>query len=105
MGCSNPHPHGQVWSLSVVPSLPAKEIQNMHTYALSHEASPGCPKGVNGRPCLLCEYAHFEVGVSQEEGRVVFKNEHWVALVPWWAIWPFEVLREWQDLTCMTCHH
>lgn len=42
---------------------------------------------------MLCEYVHFEVGVESESGRVVTKNEHWVALVPWWAVWPFEILR------------
>lgn len=40
---------------------------------------------------MLCEYAHVEVKTA-EEGRVVMKNEHWVALVPWWATWPFELL-------------
>jgi len=47
-----------------------------------------------GRPCLLCEYAHAEVNFSQGNSRVILKNEYWVALVPWWAIWPFEILRE-----------
>ena len=92
MGCSNPHPHGQVWSLSVVPTLPANELANMKKYAHSNPTPSGAPKGPNGCPCLLCEYAHFEVSVPPEQSRVVFKNVHWVALVPWWAIWPFEVL-------------
>lgn len=92
MGCSNPHPHGQVWSLSVVPTLPAKELASLQNFALSNAATSGAPTGPNGRPCLLCEYAHFEVAVAHEEGRVIFKNDHWVALVPWWAIWPFEIL-------------
>ncbi|KIP03669.1 hypothetical protein PHLGIDRAFT_31700 [Phlebiopsis gigantea 11061_1 CR5-6] len=94
MGCSNPHPHGQVWSLSVVPTLPAKELENMRSYALANAGggSPDAPKAPGGRCCLLCEYAHFEVGVAHDEGRVVYKNEHWVALVPWWATWPFEIL-------------
>jgi UDPglucose--hexose-1-phosphate uridylyltransferase len=92
MGCSNPHPHGQVWSLSVVPTLPATELANMKKYAHSNVAHSDAPRGPNDRPCLLCEYAHFEVSAPREGGRVVFKNEHWVALVPWWAIWPFEIL-------------
>lgn len=95
MGCSNPHPHGQVWSLSAIPTLPATELVNLKRYALSDNVPPSdAPKGPSGRPCMLCDYAHFEVGVQHQEGRVVFKNEHWVALVPWWAIWPFEILCE-----------
>lgn len=93
MGCSNPHPHGQVWSLSVVPTLPAMEMANLSKYSLSDAAHSYAPKGYKGRPCLLCEYAHFEIGLPLEEGRIVHKNEDWVALVPWWAVWPFEVLR------------
>jgi len=46
---------------------------------------------LSGRPCLLCEYAHVEIALSE---RVVTKNDHWVAVVPWWATWPFEILRE-----------
>lgn len=94
MGCSNPHPHGQIWSLSVVPTLPATELHNMTNYSLSQAPSSGAPRGPLGRPCLLCEYVHFEIGLPHEEGRVVCKNEHWAALVPWWAIWPFEVMRQ-----------
>ena len=95
MGCSNPHPHGQVWSLSVVPSLPATEIQNLKKYASATptDSNSSAPRGPHGRPCLLCEYVHFEVSVEHESGRVVARNDHWVALVPWWAIWPFEILR------------
>ncbi|KAH9830994.1 HIT-like domain-containing protein [Rhodofomes roseus] len=92
MGCSNPHPHGQVWSLSDVPSLPATELANLKRYALQNAPSASAPKGPEGKACLLCEYAHFEVGVAESEGRVVVKNEHFVALVPWWAIWPFEIM-------------
>ncbi|KAI0340718.1 galactose-1-phosphate uridylyltransferase [Trametopsis cervina] len=92
MGCSNPHPHGQVWSLSVVPTLPATELRNLKSYSLSAASPSEAPTGPQGNPCLLCEYAHFETRVREDEGRVVYKNDHWVALVPWWAIWPFEIL-------------
>ncbi|TCD67658.1 galactose-1-phosphate uridyl transferase [Steccherinum ochraceum] len=93
MGCSNPHPHCQVWSMSAVPSLPATELSSLRKYALADaQTDSGAPRGPGGRPCLLCEYVHFEVGTELEAGRVVVKNEHWVALVPWWAVWPFEVL-------------
>ncbi|KAI0736493.1 HIT-like domain-containing protein [Fomitopsis betulina] len=92
MGCSNPHPHGQVWSLSGVPSLPATELASLKRYAEDTAPSTTAPQGPEGKACLLCEYAHFEVGVAESEGRVVVKNEHFVALVPWWAIWPFELM-------------
>jgi UDPglucose--hexose-1-phosphate uridylyltransferase len=93
MGCSNPHPHGQVWSLSAVPTLPATELAKMAEYARGEHAPSDAPRGPGGRPCLLCEYAHFEAGVPAETGRVVVRNAHWLALVPWWATWPFEVMR------------
>ncbi|KAG8717588.1 galactose-1-phosphate uridyl transferase [Ceratobasidium sp. 395] len=100
MGCSNPHPHGQVWSMSTVPQLPAAELTSMRQYAAgSHPSSSpadqtsSAPKGPGGRPCLLCEYAHFEVhSAAPENSRVVAKNASWVALVPFWAVWPFEIL-------------
>ncbi|KAI1790716.1 galactose-1-phosphate uridylyltransferase [Ganoderma leucocontextum] len=91
MGCSNPHPHGQVWSLSTVPSLPATELASLKMYSESTPTSDA-PKGPLGRSCLLCDYVHFEVSVAREEGRVVLQNDYWVALVPWWAIWPFEIM-------------
>lgn len=93
MGCSNPHPHGQAWSLSEVPHIPSLELASLAKYSVNPDVAPSnAPRGPKGRPCMLCEYAHFEVGVAEAEGRVVVKNEDWVALVPWWATWPFEVL-------------
>ncbi len=94
MGCSNPHPHGQVWSLSVIPTLPATELKNVRQYSLTTCPSEQSPTGPKGRACLLCDYARYEVGVDLDTGRVISKNDHWVALVPWWAVWPFEVLGE-----------
>ncbi|KAF9452797.1 putative GAL7-UDP-glucose--hexose-1-phosphate uridylyltransferase [Macrolepiota fuliginosa MF-IS2] len=107
MGCSNAHPHGQVWSLSEVPTIPAKELASLKRYSLGGHASPEAPRGPQGRPCLLCEYAHTEVNLGQKDGRVVLQNEHWVALVPWWAVWPFEILlvpfhRHITSLDCLT---
>jgi UDPglucose--hexose-1-phosphate uridylyltransferase len=94
MGCSNPHPHGQVWSLSEVPTLPATELVSLTRYAESTSSSDsGAPRGPHGKPCMLCEYVHFELTVPENEGRIVVRNEDWVALVPWWATWPFEILR------------
>ncbi|KDN48978.1 hypothetical protein RSAG8_02331, partial [Rhizoctonia solani AG-8 WAC10335] len=86
MGCSNPHPHGQVWSLSTVPQIPAGELTSMREYAAgTHPSSSpsdqtsAAPKGPGGKPCLLCEYAHFEVyGAAADNNRVVAKNGTWV---------------------------
>jgi UDPglucose--hexose-1-phosphate uridylyltransferase len=77
MGASNPHPHGQIWSTDFVPDEPAAETQAQR----EHLALTGC--------CLLCEYLAAEHGAGQ---RIIFENEHFTALVPWWAVWPFEVL-------------
>ncbi|KAF7311683.1 Galactose-1-phosphate uridylyltransferase [Mycena kentingensis (nom. inval.)] len=92
MGCSNPHPHCQVWSQSDVPTLPATELASLARYAQSDIAPSGAPKGPGGKPCMLCEYAHIEMQNAETDGRVVVRNEHWVAVVPWWATWPFEIL-------------
>jgi UDPglucose--hexose-1-phosphate uridylyltransferase len=95
MGCSNPHPHGQVWSYSEVPTIPSVELASLARYAMNSDIPPShAPRGPFGRPCLLCEYVNFEVSVSENESRVIVKNEHFVALVPWWANWPFEILRK-----------
>ena len=77
MGCSNPHPHGQVWAGSALPNEPAAEDrqQRMH---LDQNHAP-----------LLLEIGRHETGDGR---RVIVQNEHWLALVPFWAIWPFETL-------------
>jgi UDPglucose--hexose-1-phosphate uridylyltransferase len=77
MGCSNPHPHGQIWAGSFLPNEPAKEEKEQARHFTS------C-----GRQ-LLADYLEEE---SREKLRVVEENEHWTALVPWWAVWPFELL-------------
>jgi UDPglucose--hexose-1-phosphate uridylyltransferase len=77
MGCSNPHPHGQIWAQRSIPGEPAKELGNMRTYFEERGAT------------LLGDYLSVEVERSE---RVVCKNEHFVALVPYWAVWPFEVM-------------
>jgi UDPglucose--hexose-1-phosphate uridylyltransferase len=77
MGASNPHPHGQVWALGTLPNDPAKEERQQRAYRDEH-----------GRP-LLVDYAALE----EERGeRIVVQNAHWLAVVPYWAIWPFEAL-------------
>lgn len=77
MGASNPHPHGQIWSTGFVPDEPAAETaaQKDHLARTGH--------------CLLCEYLAAERAAGE---RVVFENEYFAALVPWWAVWPFEVM-------------
>lgn len=77
MGSSNPHPHGQVWANGRVPTEPAKEDLQQRSY-FEREGTP-----------LLVDYlaAEEEAGV-----RMVVENESWVALVPYWAVWPFEIL-------------
>jgi UDPglucose--hexose-1-phosphate uridylyltransferase len=77
MGASNPHPHCQIWATGFVPDEPAAET----TAQREHLARTG--------RCLLCDYLAAE---SAAQERVIFQNEHFTALVPWWAIWPFEVL-------------
>lgn len=77
MGCSNPHPHGQIWAGSALPNEPAKEERQQRAYFEEY------------RSPLLVDYANLEA--TQEE-RVVVENEHWLAMVPYWAIWPFETL-------------
>jgi len=77
MGASNPHPHGQIWSTDFVPDEPAAETKSQR----EHLALTGC--------CMLCEYLAAEQAAGR---RIVFENEHFTALVPWWAVWPFEVL-------------
>jgi hypothetical protein len=89
MGCSNPHPHSQVWSLSTVPTLPTKELNNLRQYPTSSAATSDGPKGYRNQPCLLCEYVTYERCAKE---RLVLENEHFVALVPWWAYWPFEII-------------
>jgi len=80
MGASNPHPHGQIWSTDFVPDEPAAETQAQRLHLSS-----------TGR-CLLCDYLLAERSAAIDSGRIVFENEHFTALVPWWAVWPFEVL-------------
>lgn len=77
MGASNPHPHGQIWATATVPVEPAKELVQQRTYY-----------GAHGRT-LLSDYLELEL---RERERIVCTNERFVALVPFWATWPFETL-------------
>jgi UDPglucose--hexose-1-phosphate uridylyltransferase len=77
MGCSNPHPHGQVWASDSVPTLAQREEDTQVDYF----AKSGIP--------MLQTVADEEIRLGE---RVVEITEHWVAIVPFWAIWPFEIL-------------
>lgn len=77
MGCSNPHPHGQIWSQSVLPQEPARKTENQLKYFEKHGES------------LLSAYLEIEL---KEKARIVVENDHFVALVPFWAVWPFETM-------------
>jgi UDPglucose--hexose-1-phosphate uridylyltransferase len=77
MGASNPHPHSQIWATSYVPNEPAKEITSLVDYQRQHGS------------CLLCDTLAAEL----EDGeRLVSSNESFIAVVPYWAVWPFEIL-------------
>ncbi len=77
MGASNPHPHAQIWANESMPNEPAKEQAAAAAYFSAHGA------------CLLCAYLACELAAGE---RIVFANEQAVALVPFWAIWPYEAL-------------
>lgn len=77
MGASNPHPHCQVWATRHIPNEPAKEARGFRNYLDQY------------RQCLLCDYLKMEEAGAE---RVVLQNQHFVVLVPFWAVWPFETL-------------
>ncbi len=78
MGCSNPHPHGQIWASDFIPTEVAQELEQQQLWSRA-----------NAGKQLLVEYAALE---SRSGERVVVENPDWVAVVPWWAVWPFETL-------------
>ena len=77
MGCSNPHPHGQVWATSYVPLTPARKLATQRAWFERHGSD------------LVGDYLAQELKSGE---RVVCRNDRWVALVPYWAVWPFEVM-------------
>jgi UDPglucose--hexose-1-phosphate uridylyltransferase len=78
MGCSNPHPHGQIWTTTGLPEEPVSELSQLMKYRKEH----------SGRN-LLEDYAKLEM---EKKERVVFENEGFLVVCPWWAVWPFEVM-------------
>lgn len=77
MGCSNPHPHGQIWASKLVPLETSKESENQLTYFEKH-----------GRT-MLSDYLKSEL---EKKERILVENNSFVALVPFWAVWPFETM-------------
>jgi UDPglucose--hexose-1-phosphate uridylyltransferase len=91
MGCSNPHPHGQIWAQSSVPSEVAKETRNQEKYFKEKGKS------------LLSDYLQKEQVLSE---RIIASNDSFTLLVPFWAVWPFETMivsnRHFGNMTNMT---
>jgi UDPglucose--hexose-1-phosphate uridylyltransferase len=77
MGASNPHPHCQIWGNATLPNQAEKEFHSQLEHLQKHAS------------CLLCDYLAVEL---ERDVRVVCRNRDFVALVPFWAIWPFEVM-------------
>jgi UDPglucose--hexose-1-phosphate uridylyltransferase len=77
MGCSNPHPHAQIWSEEIIPDIPAKELANEEKYFQTHKSH------------MLLDYAQYEMETGE---RVVIKGRHFIAVVPFWAVWPYETM-------------
>jgi UDPglucose--hexose-1-phosphate uridylyltransferase len=77
MGCSNPHPHGQIWTTTGLPEEPAEELTQLKKYRCEHGKS------------MLSDYVKLEMEKGE---RVVFQNAGFLVVCPWWATWPFEVL-------------
>lgn len=96
MGCSNPHPHGQIWSQSTIPNEVAKKDQQQKAYFEEKRSS------------LLGDYLEQELALNE---RIIFENKHFIVLVPFWAVWPYEAMivprhhlkniLEMDDDTCM----
>ena len=78
MGCSNPHPHGQIWTVSGMPDEPRLELDRLQQYRKEQRGAH-----------LLEDYVKLERGKQE---RVVFENESFLVVCPWWATWPFETI-------------
>ncbi|KAA0190017.1 hypothetical protein HAZT_HAZT001703 [Hyalella azteca] len=91
MGCSNPHPHCQIWASSFIPNEARIKHEKQKQYFEQH-----------GRPMLM-DYVHKEL---EKQERIVCSNDSWLVLVPYWAVWPYETMvlpkehvRRFTDLT------
>ncbi|GIY76748.1 galactose-1-phosphate uridylyltransferase [Caerostris darwini] len=77
MGCSNPHPHCQIWASSFLPDEPRIEDKQQYEYFMKNNS------------ILLLDYLKEELKTME---RIVLSNEDWVVVVPYWAVWPYEVM-------------
>lgn len=77
MGCSNPHPHGQIWSQSTIPNEVAKKDLHQKQYFKQHNSS------------LLGDYLDQELKLQE---RIIFENEYFAVVIPFWAVWPYEAM-------------
>lgn len=77
MGCSNPHPHGQIWAQSSLPTQVEKTQKNLLSYYIKNNTS------------LLKDYVEEELKLQE---RIVIENKHFIVLVPFWATWPYETM-------------
>ncbi|WP_026915606.1 UDP-glucose--hexose-1-phosphate uridylyltransferase [Christiangramia portivictoriae] len=77
MGCSNPHPHGQIWSQSSIPTEILKKSERFKAYWQKNNSS------------LLGDYLNQELTLGE---RIIDENEQFVSLIPFWAVWPFEAM-------------
>lgn len=77
MGASNPHPHGQIWAIDALPNEVSSEDQHQREYFRTHASA------------LLRDYLELEL---RNPDRVIVEHRHWVVVVPFWALWPFETL-------------
>ena len=77
MGCSNPHPHGQIWAQNSIPEEVLKKQRQQKKYWDIHKRS------------LLLDYIQQELVIDE---RIILKNDHFVALIPYWAVWPYETM-------------
>lgn len=84
MGCSNPHPHGQVWASDFVPQHIEQRCRAFAKHATEHDGA-----------CSLCDYVQLELDLHRAAAagnRVLFVNASWAVVVPFWAYWPFEAM-------------
>jgi len=88
MGCSNPHPHGQIWSQSTLPNEVDKKNKQQQKYYNKNQRS------------LVGEYLSQELEIKE---RIIYENNDFVVLIPFWAVWPFETMivpkRQYSNIT------
>jgi UDPglucose--hexose-1-phosphate uridylyltransferase len=77
MGCSNPHPHGQIWAQRSIPQEVQKKCDRLSAYWQKHKRS------------MLEDYVKQELDLDE---RIILENEHFVTLIPYWAVWPYETM-------------